>query len=143
MYRFRIFTFGFSRVLISVIFTFIFVSVLFFSLFYMSNSNGMGMLGITLGCPFMTDGTSLCPMSTVDHISAWESTFLLVIPSLSLLLLNMTVAIVILVVAPNLLKLERYVKSLPFKYLKERLYTFSYRSLQEFFSDGILHPKLF
>ena len=120
----------------------VFLSVLSLSLFHMP-AVGMDMSGDTSGCPFMAHEATLCSMSVLDHVGAWKSAFLAVVPGFTLLLSVLVGAIVLLSVAPNLLVKQKYrTPPLP-KKLTERTYTFSYRPLQELFSSGILHPKLF
>lgn len=120
----------------------VFLSVLSLSLFHMPAA-GMDMSADTSGCPFMAHETTLCSMSVLDHVGAWKSAFLAVVPGFTLLLSVLVGAIVLLSVAPNLLLKQRYrILPLP-KKTNERTYSYSYRPLQELFSSGILHPKLF
>lgn len=119
----------------------VFLSVLSLSLFHMPA--GMEMTGSMSGCPFMGHEETLCSMSVVDHIGAWKSAFLATIPGLTLLLSALAAAVVIFTVAPNLLLKQRYRVPIIPKEIVERVYTFSHRPLQELFSRGILHPKLF
>ena len=120
----------------------IFLSVMFLSLFHMPV--GMDMSGsMSSDCPFMSHEEVICSMSTLDHLTAWKSAFMAVLPSLTLLLLVIAAVVPILSVAPNLLQRQRYRTVLPTRYLSERTYSYSYRPLQELFSNGILHPKLF
>ena len=124
------------------IFLIIFLSVLALSLFHMPTV-GLDMGGATTGCPFMAHEATLCSMSVLDHVGAWKSAFLAVVPGFALLLLVLVGTIVWLAVAPNLLVKQKY-WTLPLrKKISARIYTFSYRPLQELFSSGILHPKLF
>ena len=122
-------------------FTTAFLSVLFFSLFHMPA--GMDMSGKMSGCPFMSHEEVLCSMSTLDHLSAWQSAFTAIAPSFTLLLLTLTEVVITLTVAPNLLLRQRYRPQSFSREIRNRIYTFSYRPLQELFSSGILHPKLF
>lgn len=120
----------------------VFLSVTSFGLFYMSA--GMKMTSGTPDCPFMTHGETLCAMSIVDHISAWQSTFLAVIPAFLLLILAATGAVTLYTkrTLRLFIKLSNRIL-LRFKYSINRVHTFPPRSLQELFSNGILHPKLF
>ena len=104
---------------------------------------GMDMSGGMTDCPFMEHGEVICQMNLADHIGAWKSAFLSVLPALTLLLAAAGVAIFVASVAPNLLQKTRYLQPAIRKRFRPRTYTFSYRPLQELFSDGILHPKLF
>lgn len=116
------------------------LGAMFLSLFSMFS--GMDMAGGMSGCPFMSHGEVLCPMNVADHIGAWQSVFQAITPTIVLLLAVVVVA-TITSVAPHLL-LPRY-KPIPIiqRRLRERTYAFSHRPLQELFSNGILHPKLF
>lgn len=119
----------------------IFLGAMFGGLFHMTMS--MDMTGEMSGCPFSVQGETICSMSALDHIGTWQSTFSATIPGLTLLLSVLAAAVVILSVAPNLLLKPKFrITAIP-KEIVERLYTFSYRPLQELFSSGILHPKLF
>jgi len=122
-------------------FTTAFLSVLFLSLFHMPA--GMDMSGNMSDCPFMSHEEVLCSMNTLDHISAWKSAFTATAPSFALLLLSLIVVAVVITLAPNLLLRQRYRLQPLSREIRNRIYTFSYRPLQELFSSGILHPKLF
>jgi len=101
------------------------------------------MSGGMTDCPFMSHEEVVCPMNLVDHIGVWKSVFLSVLPNITLFLLIAGVATFIVSVAPNLLQKIQYT-SLPLSiYLQSKTPTFLYRPLQEMFSNGILHPKLF
>jgi len=119
----------------------LFLGVMFGGLFHMST--GMDMSDSMTDCPFMSSGEVLCSMNPTDHISAWKSAFLSVIPALTLLMLAVGVVALLASVAPNLLLKRRYAEPILHNYIQERTYTFSYRPYQELFSSGILHPKLF
>lgn len=122
-------------------FTTVFLSVLFLSLFHMPV--GMDMSEKMSGCPFMSHEEVLCSMSTLDHLAAWKSAFSAVTPSFTLFFFTLVAAVTILAIAPNLLHRQRYRQYIFSKEFLDRIYTFSYRPLQELFSRGILHPKLF
>lgn len=125
----------------ALVFILLFLGAMFGGLLHMTM--GMDMAGNMTGCPFMSNGEVLCSMNTLDHISAWQSAFAAVAPSFALLLLALGAVAIVLAVAPNLLLRQRYqIRQLP-RDVRERIYTFSYRPLQELFSSGILHPKLF
>ncbi len=118
-----------------------FLGALFFSLFHMSM--GMDMSGAMTDCPFMKHGEVICPMNFADHIDAWKSAFLSVVPTVTLLLVAVGMALLVVSVAPNLLRKIKYASPPPQRWLAARTYSFSYRPLQELFSNGILHPKLY
>lgn len=121
--------------------TAVFLSVLLLSLFQMPAS--MSMSGDSSGCPFMSHDEVLCSMNTLDHIYAWKSAFTSIAPSFTLLLLSLGAMVIVFVNIPNLLSRQRYRYLIIKRLLRERTYTFSYRPLQELFSNGILNPKLF
>jgi hypothetical protein len=117
-----------------------FLGTMFFSLFHMST--GMDMSAGMTNCPFMSHEEVICPMNLADHVGAWKSVFLTVAPTLNLLLAVVGITVLIVSTAPNLL--QRILCMVPpqNRLLQARTYTFSYRPLQEMFSNGILHPKL-
>ncbi len=113
---------------------------MFMGLFNMSH------MDITVGmseCPYMAHEQVLCPMNLADHIDAWKSIFLSTISVLTLLIGAAGMTVLIISVAPNLLGRNFYVLQCLCRWLKSKIYTFSYRPLQELFSNGILHPKLY
>lgn len=109
------------------------------SLFHVSTE--MSTHDFMKNCPFMTYEEVLCPMNSIEHIGMWKSFFLATIPTIILLL----VAVVIAggIIPSFLFKIKYRIEQRYCRYTKERIYTFSYRILQEFFSNGILHPKVF
>lgn len=124
-----------------VVIILVFLGTMFGGLFHMTSA--MDMSGDMSGCAFMTHGEAICSMNTLDHISAWKSAFTAITPSLTLLLLALAAVAIVLAVAPNLLLRQRYRPQILPREVRDRIYTFSYRPLQELFSSGILHPKLF
>ena len=129
-----------AKTLSTTLLTF-FLGAMFFSLFHMSI--GMDMTGGMSDCPFMAHEEVICPMNLADHIEAWKSVFLSTVPTLALLLAVAGVAVFVASVAPNLLRKIQYASPPLCRWVQTRTYTFSYRPLQELFSNGILHPKLF
>jgi len=117
------------------------LGTMFVSLFHLSI--GMDMTGGMTDCPFAAHAEVICQMNVGDHIGAWKSAFLSVVPALTLLLVVAGIAILVASVAPNLLRKIRYAAPPSYRWFQARTYTFSYRPLQELFSSGILHPKLF
>jgi hypothetical protein len=104
---------------------------------------GMDMSGGMTDCPFMAHEEVICQMSLADHIGALKSVFLSVVPTITLLLVVAGVAVFIASIAPNLLRKIQYASPPLCRWLQTKKYTFSYRPLQELFSNGILHPKLY
>ena len=129
-----------TKILSFTLLTF-FLGAMFFSLFHMSM--GMDMSGGMTDCPFMAHEEVICQMNLADHIGAWKSAFLSAVPALTLLIAAAGVAIFVASVAPNLLRKINYASPPLCRWLKDKTYTFSYRPLQELFSNGILHPKLY
>lgn len=97
----------------------------------------------TTGCPFMAHEEVLCPMDLADHIGAWKSAFLAVTPTIFLLLVMASAVALATSFVPHLFVSKLRPIPLLRRQLRERTYTFLYRSLQELFSSGILHPKVF
>lgn len=128
------------KIIASTILTFL-LGAMFVSLFHMSS--GMDMSGGMGNCPFMSHEEVLCPMNLADHLGAWESAFLATVPTVVFLLAAVGAIAMVPTLAPYFL-ISEY-KPIPIlqRQLRERTYPFSYRSLQELFSNGILHPKLF
>ena len=128
------------RITAGVILTFL-LGAMYVSLFHVSS--GMDMTGGMSDCPFMTHDEVICPMDLADHIGAWQSVFQDVVPSIVLILVAVGAVALVSSLAPHLLLPKRKPIPLSSRRLRERTYSFSYRPLQEMFSNGILHPKLF
>ena len=117
------------------------LGTMFLSLFHMSTD--MDMHGGMVDCPFMAHVDVICPMDLADHLGAWKSVFTAVVPTV-LLLIGLAGAVALTnTVLHHLFARERKPIPISFRYLRERTYTFSSRTLQDLFSDGILHPKVF
>jgi len=85
------------------------------------------------GCPFMVGERSICPMGTLDHLSAWKSVFSI---STSLIIYLAFVIIGLFVFKKdnpplNFLIIRRLQEN---EFLFQDLY-------QELFSRGVLNPK--
>ncbi len=98
-------------------------------------------------CPFMHHSEALCVASTFEHIEEWQSVFVGVLPLLTFLVL---IASVILFsvrnfsLLPTLKQDYDLVKTrILLQHVLQTVRTFWYRPLQQFFSLGILHPKLY
>lgn len=128
------------KVITGVVFTFLLGSM-FVSLYLLSI--GMNMTGSMSDCPFMTHEEVLCPMDLIDHLNAWKSAFVTVAPAVTTLFFVLGVVVLVLAAVPQFLFTRR--KPIPVlqRQLRERTYAFSYRLLQELFSNGILNPKVF
>lgn len=118
----------------------IFISVLFTSLFAMPV--GMDMEGGMSDCPFMEVGEVICPMDFADHIGAWKAAFVSIVPNIFILIAAGAV-LLLTVSAPVLFGNKG--KPIPVRLHISPPQTYSHicRPLQELFSKGILHPKLF
>ena len=120
-----------------------FVGLILFGLFTVGHSVDM-----THGagdCVFVAQQETACPMSVLDHMSAWKSVFMNALP-VSLIVFLAGAAVILLGTDPHLVRKQlfyRTVIALRIHQLQIRIYTFVYRILQEFFARGVLHPKLF
>ena len=127
---------------VTAILTILFLGVMFGGLFNMSM--GMNMTGDMSGCPFMEHGEVLCSMSVFDHFDAWETAFMAIVPTLTVFLSALAAVVVTLAVAPNLVLTQKFLASRVFVRSRiTQIFSHSVRPLQELFSNGILHPKLF
>ena len=82
-------------------------------------------------------------MDLADHLAAWKSVFQAVAPTIVLLIAAAGAVALAVTVAPHLFTSKRRPVPILPRLLRERTYSFSYRPLQELFSSGILHPKVF
>ena len=129
-----------KKIVSIAIFT-IFLGAMFASLFHMSV--GMDMTSGMTDCPFMEHGEVICPMNLADHIGAWKDAFVSVAPTIVTLIVAAGAIAFIASTAPFFFTPRRKPISVRLNILRTRTYSFSYRPLQELFSNGILHPKLF
>lgn len=111
------------------------------SLFHMSMN--MNMAGSMSDCPFGAHEEIICPMNVSEHTGAWKSAFLAVTPVVAFLLACVGAVVFVVSVAPHLSASKQKPIPISQKQLREWTYAFSYRPLQELFSSGVLHPKLF
>lgn len=119
----------------------IFASVMFAGLFQLSM--GMEKGGAMSDCPFMEHGEVICTMSLTDHIGAWKAAFVSIAPTIVVLVM-VAGTTVLLAIAPSSFLLSRgRLIAVKLNQLRTRTYSYTYRPLQELFSNGILHPKLF
>lgn len=120
----------------------IFLGTMFVSLFYMSGGMDMEMQSGMADCPFMEHGEVICSMDFVSHIGAWKAAFTSVLPTIVTLVL-VAGAVALFTSSPFLLPTRGKPIPIQFSVLRTRTYSYTYRPLQELFSNGILHPKLF
>lgn len=125
----------FGAILITIV-----TGIMFLSLFHMSM--GMDMTGDMTDCPFASQTKVICPMDIADHLSAWKSMFLSTIPTV-LFLLAGALLVTAITTAPHLWVRGMSLLVVYFIQSPIRTYSHCYRALQELFSNGILHPKLF
>ena len=130
-----------SRITTAIL-TVLFLGAMFGGLFHMSV--GMDMTGDTSGCPFMSHGEVVCSMSVFDHFGAWKDTFTVIAPTFLTLLATLAAVAVAIAIAPNLVLPQKLLYTRQqIDNIVDRIFTHSVRPLQELFSNGILHPKLF
>jgi hypothetical protein len=86
------------------------------------------------GCPFMPGEMAICMMDALDHITAWQKSFTITLPTL--------VTFLLLVSLIWAWKFEGPPRQLV-RYMMERRSTFIEKPslYQELFSSGILNPK--
>ena len=125
----------------AIVILLIFLGAMFGGLYHMTM--GMDIAGEESDCLFMTAKEKLCSMSLSEHFVVWQSVFTAIIPGLLLLLVAFAVIAVVMSIAPHLLIRKLCELSTLAREIQERMHSFSWRYLQELFSDGILHPKLF
>ena len=96
------------------------------------------------GCPFMIDTSVVCSMNPLQHIEAWQH-FFTAIPSVGITALVLLLSALALCVSPAFSQFLNYPRlELLLRVPAPRtLNVFQLNYLQEFFSQGILNPKLF
>lgn len=115
---------------------------MFFSIFHLFAN--MDMDGEMAGCPFMGQADVVCKMDLAAHLEVWKDTTLAFASNILSFLVSLAAAVLVNNIAPNLLLLRwRAGPFFLYKQIRERTYAFSYRPLQDLFSNGVLHPKLF
>ncbi|XKT74796.1 MAG: hypothetical protein ACJKTH_01790 [Patescibacteria group bacterium UBA2163] len=98
------------------------------------------------GCPVMPGAHSLCQMDALEHIAAWQDTVTALPSQFASVLLTLLLALASVFVARSL-ALNIYSFFEPFNASPPPLYAGIFipiaNPLQEAFSNGILHPKIF
>ncbi len=100
---------------------------------------------MTSNCPFMSRITTLCQMSPLEHIAAWQSMFTAmphqqdVLTTLLLLLASFAINFLLIRRAAYPPRISDSKAQLVY----HRTRTLVVNPLQELFSSGILHPKIF
>lgn len=120
------------------------LTFMFISLFGMNLTMNMDKNDKMSNCPFMNHSSSICQMSTKEHIAKWQALFTATSPSGSFFLLA-----ALLTVAFTYTGLKRRT-NLQFSsdyayryYLYKRKDVKLFDYLTQAFSDGDLHPKLY
>jgi hypothetical protein len=129
-----------------MIFLCIAVFALFMFLFGIPHLGIMQEMSNQLGnCPFMDGNTSICSMSPMDHIKAWQNMFVTLPIKDTLSLLFLSLALLVLFGLKFFKKSFFFEQSLIETYGSHLPITdiFIFNSLKEAFSRGILNPKTF
>ncbi len=85
------------------------------------------------GCPFMPFEQAICPMGLMEHISKWKESFLLILPSL-ILVLVVIISFIRKILSPP-------ISSLIHKLRSDHNINQKYSIWAELYSNGILNPK--
>ena len=120
----------------------VFFVAIFLSLHYASFEAHAGSDAYN-NCPFMTHEQTLCSMNMLQHVAAWKEAFIAIVPAIFSLFVATAVLFIVRSRSPYLRTRMSYTPIFFLKKIRERLYLFTYRHLQDLFSNGILHPKLF
>jgi len=123
-----------------------FIAVLLFSTFVLFfHMASMAKETVSVGmCPFSAQSSSVCAMTPVEHIQAWQSMFAALPLSEMVTLFSLLLAGIFFARAFRSQAIDLFALS------SRQGYRFAYatqyvapRPLQEAFSTGILNPKLF
>jgi len=126
--------------LLSIFLITLFLGAMLLSLLHTSSHMKMSSESGMENCPFMAHDSGLCSMNLTNHINAWKTTFLAVVPIINIFLASL---VLVSIFTSNIFSRLKYYILILRKHIKEGLYTFTYRRFQDLFSKGILHPKLF
>lgn len=88
------------------------------------------------GCPLMPLQATVCTMTALDHVAAWQAMFTAIPQGMILLIL----AVLICVAWRSLVPAIEQSRGAPARFAREPYHAFP--AFQELFSSGILHPKL-
>ncbi len=108
-----------------------------------SHAKNMGAMDIPMpGCPFMSEFSVICSMSPMEHIEAWQHMFTAIPGTMTLMLLVSVLMLFGSRLFADFFSPPRLELSLRTQFSEtQNLFAHSY--LQDFFSRGILNPKLF
>ena len=117
----------------------IFMFVAFFGLNLSMISHDPDMMP---GCPFMNNESALCTMSVVEHFSEWQKMFIAnIISQISNIFF---ILYAIAVFTASILLKQLLVMAYKYKLYRIEHPDINYfKYYQYFFSQGILHPKIF
>lgn len=123
---------------------FVTASFIFITLFGLNLSMRMDKMGHMSRCPLVNDQSSICSMSFADHMTKWQQLFTadhqLQNLAIFLSLLAMTFVYFIIRRDTQLSESALYI----YRYHKQRqIEAKLFNPLQQAFSDGIIHPKLY
>lgn len=103
----------------------------------------MGTMHQMNDCPFMTHGETFCPMTVLDHLTAFRSLFESILPTLVVLSLIMSASSFWHSLVPRLRPLLLLPAHVFLRWRTHVLYQFVYRQYQGLFARGILHQKVY
>lgn len=130
---------GKYAVLLAITSGFVFVSLFGLSLGMSTQPNGK-----MSDCPFANNTASICTMSPLEHIAAWQSFFSTLPVKKMLLIFSLVIFALALFLLPKFF--QQFLKYQNLFYLQRCRYlqkVFIRHPLQEAFSNGILNPKIF
>ncbi len=98
----------------------------------------------TSNCPLMPGMTSVCNMNLLEHVAAWQSMFTTIIPAEKTFAL-MLLFLFALLSARALVAKIKWTFGPPQNHILQRTRSLfvPHYALQEAFSNGIIHPKVF
>lgn len=111
-----------------------------FGYFHVKNMGSMDMP--MPGCPFTTGFSVVCSMNPIEHIEAWQHMFTAIPGTLAFVLLLSALLVLVSKILDTFFRLP-CLSTLSQIQPRQTQYFFIRNYLQEFFSRGILHPKLF
>lgn len=121
----------------------IFLGLMFISLFHMPTPMNMGHGHGMSDCPSQSQG-ALCSMHLTAHVDAWKTVFANIVVASFMIVLGFVATILIISTPPHLPGRMILHLILAHRYQRSRMTTTHIvRPLQELFSRGILHPKVF
>ena len=130
-----------KNILLSLLMT-VFLGTLFLSLFHMSAD--INTTTHMSGCPMLMEGGVVCQMDFNEHLTVWSALSLAIPVLLLTLLLLLPYAKAFSMACSVLFGQSISVWKLSTaSFYKKKSPTYIVRPLQELFSSGILHPKIY